>query len=225
MLLSCSHDIRDFLPFPMIGYTISLFLVTYSWEKANCQIRATRPFASMSWVNEHLMVVGHYENSSRTVCVEQHPTYHMPRMFHMSRNQHHKTKNSPWIESYIYTATCFHIYFATPLGYRHPVCDDKDWFRVSDHTPSAWWSTGVVSNSKFEVDSAPLLTATDIVHLDIVFGNFLDVAFSNSTNDYLSLDLNMLVFEFVPHDLSWQKLHESERFSNKYKADHIRYLC
>ncbi|KAJ5371765.1 Transcription factor [Penicillium concentricum] len=202
--LSCNQDIRNFLPFPMIGYTISLvFSVTYKQLResklpsarhaAISQIRlfhqCLKKMGTTWWSAAVMTRLGQRVLNSIQPTIDEErstgPEINITRLNSLPESSH--ISSQPLI--------------STDNIPSHSVVDIAQVARRI-HTgsqtthPLAGHRLGSDKPSNFEVDTTPLLTATEIEDFDTFFGNFLDVGFPNRSNDQLLLDLDMADFEF-----------------------------
>ncbi|KAJ5857978.1 hypothetical protein N7455_008872 [Penicillium solitum] len=208
--LSCNHDIRDFLPFPMIGYTISLvFSVTYKQLResklpsarhtAISQIRLFHQCLEKmhtTWWSAAVMTrLGQrvLNNIQPTIDQERStgPDINITRLNSQHGSSHISSQpltSTDNIQSHS-AIDISHVATRINADYQstHPLPDDL---------------LGSDKPSNFEVDSTPFLTAAEVEDFDTFFGNFLDVGFPNSANDQLLLDLDMPDFEVVHHKLA-----------------------
>ncbi|KAJ5193360.1 hypothetical protein N7449_009502 [Penicillium cf. viridicatum] len=208
--LGCNHDIRDFLPFPMIGYTISLvFSVTYKQLResklptarhtAISQIRlfhqCLEKMRSTWWSAAVMTRLGQrvLNNIQPTIDQERStgPEINITRLNSQHESSHIPSRPLiPTDNMQSHSAIDNpHVETRINADYQstHPLTDDL----LGSDIPS-----------NFEVDSTRFLTAAEIEDFDTFFGNFLDVGFPNSANDQLLLDLDMSDFEFVHPDLA-----------------------
>ncbi|KAJ5520928.1 hypothetical protein N7463_001381 [Penicillium fimorum] len=202
--LSSNQYIRDFLPFPMIGYTISLvFSVTYK------QLRENKlPSARHTAISQLRLF---HE------CVKEMGTTWWSAAVMARLGQRVLNSIQPTIDGECFTSPNINITRPNSL----PKSSYKSSRRVisTDHMPShpavniaqvarqihtgsqtthplADHRLGSDKSSNFEVDTTPLLAATEVEDFDTFFGNFLDVGLPNCSNDQLLLDLDMADFEF-----------------------------
>ncbi|KAJ5817244.1 hypothetical protein N7447_009477 [Penicillium robsamsonii] len=202
--LSCNHDIQDFLPFPMIGYTISLvFSVTYKQFRENklpsarhtaiSQIRLFHQYLKemgTTWWSAAVMArLGQrvLNNIQPTIDEERFtgPEINITRpnslleSSHISSQPLISTDHMPSHSAVNIVQVARRIHTGSQTT--HPLADH----RLGSDKPS-----------NFEVDTTPLLAATEIEDFDTFFGNFVDVGLPNCSNDQLLLDLDMADFEF-----------------------------
>ncbi|OQE77522.1 hypothetical protein PENNAL_c0060G11735 [Penicillium nalgiovense] len=200
--LSCNHEIRNFLPFPMIGYTISLaFSVTYK------QLRESKLPSSRHTAISQLRLFHQ--------CLKEMGTTWWSAAVMTRLGQRVLNNIQPTIDQECSTGPGINI---TRLNSRHessvissrPLLSTDDMPHMGRRLDAGYQSTyplsgyrlGLDKPSNFEVDGAPFLTPTEIEDFDTFFGNFLDVGFPNCANDQLLLDLDMPDFEFVPDGLA-----------------------
>ncbi|KAJ5593340.1 hypothetical protein N7537_010244 [Penicillium hordei] len=208
--LSCNQNIRDFLPLPMIGYTISLvFSVTYKQlresklpsarDTAISQIRlfhrCLKKMRTTWWSAAVMTRLGQrvLNNIQSTIDQERStdPEINITRLNSQQGSSH--VSSQPVISTdnmQSHSAIDIpHVAIRINADHQstHPLTDDL---------------LGSDKPSNFEVDGTPFLTAAEIEDFDTFFGNFLDVGFPNSANDQLLLDLDMSDFEFVHPDLA-----------------------
>lgn len=207
--LSCNHDIRDFLPFPMIGYTISLvFSVTYKQLResklpsarhtAISQIRlfhqCLEKMRTTWWSAAVMTRLGQRVLNSIQPTIDQErstgPDINITRL----NSQH----GSSHISSQPLTSTD-NMQSHSAIDIPHVATRINADYQSTHPLPGDLLGSDKPSN--VEVDSTPFLTAAEIEDFDTFFGNFLDVGFPNSANDQLLPDLDMPDFEFVHHDL------------------------
>ncbi|KAJ5209986.1 Transcription factor [Penicillium cf. griseofulvum] len=201
--LSCNQDIRNFLPFPMIGYTISLvFSVTYK------QLRESKlPSARYTAISQIRLF---------HQCLEKMGTTWwsaavMARLGQRVLNNIHPTidqERSTGPEINITRLNSLHD--SSQIASQPPVSADNmsshsgiDIAQVARQINAGSQTTHPLADrlgsdepSNDEVPTSPFLTATEIEDFDTFFGNFLDVGFPNCSNDQLLLDLDMPEFEF-----------------------------
>ncbi|KAK4869126.1 hypothetical protein LT330_006126 [Penicillium expansum] len=207
--LSCNHDIRDLLPLPMIGYTISLaFSITYkqlresklpsALHTAISQLRlfhqCLEKMRSTWWSATVMARLGERVLNNIQLTTNQErstgPEINITRL--NSQHESSRISTQPLVSTHDMQSHSGidipHVATRINAAYQstHPLPDD----RLGSDRPS-----------NFEVDSMPFLTDTQIGDFDTFFGNFLDVGFPNSANDQLLLDLDMPDFEFVHPDL------------------------
>lgn len=208
--LSCNYDIRDFLPFPMIGYTISLvFSVTYKQLRESKLPSARRIAISQislfhqclekmrtTWWSAAVMTrLGQRVLNNIQPTIDQERSTGLEINITRLNSQHGSShiSSQPLISTdnvQSHSAVDIpHVATRINADYQstHPLADDL---------------LGSDKPSNFEVDSTRFLTAGEIEDFDTFFGNFLDVGFPNSANDQLLLDLDMSDFEFVHPDLA-----------------------
>ncbi|KAL2697621.1 hypothetical protein AAEP93_011525 [Penicillium crustosum] len=208
--LSWNRDIRDFLPLPMIGYTISLvFSVTYK------QLRESKlPSARHTAIDQIRLFHRCLEKMSTTwwsaavmtrlgqrVLNNIQPTMDQERS--TGPNINITRLNSQHGSSHIFPTpptSTDNIQSHSAIDIPHVETRANAYYQTSHPLPDDLLGSNKPSN--LEVDSTAFLTAGEIEDFDTFFGNFLDVGFPNSANDQLLLDLDMPDFEFVHHDLA-----------------------
>ncbi|CAG8909908.1 unnamed protein product [Penicillium egyptiacum] len=208
--LSCNHDIRNFLPFPMIGYTISLvFSVTYKQLResklpsarhtAISQLRlfhqCLKEMRTTWWSAAVMARLGQrvLNNLQPTIYLERStgPEINITRLNSQHESSH--VSSRPLVSTDNMQS---HSAIDIPHVARRINAGSQSTHPLPDHR------LGSDRPSNFEIDNTPFLTATEIEDFDTFFGNFLDVGFPNCANDQLLLDLDMSDFEFVPHSLA-----------------------
>ncbi|KAJ5531620.1 hypothetical protein N7527_005013 [Penicillium freii] len=208
--LSCNHDIRDFLPFPMVSYTISLvFSVTYK------QLRESKlPSARHTAISQIRLFHR---------CLEKMRTTWWSAAVMTRLGQRVLNTIQPTIDQERSTGPEINItrlnsqHGSSPISSQPLASTDNmqshsaiEIPHVATRINADYQSTHALTGdllgsdkpSNFEVHSTPFLTAAEIQDFDTFFGNFLDVGFPNSANDQLLLDPDMPDFEFVRHDLA-----------------------
>jgi hypothetical protein len=200
--LSCNHDIRNFLPLPMIGYTISLaFSVTYK------QLRESRLPSSRHTAISQLRLFHQ--------CLKEMGTTWWSAAVMTRLGQRVLNNIQPTIDQECSTGpeiniTRLNSHYESIVISPRPHLSTDDTPHVGRRIDAGSQSTHTLSGhrlgsdkpSNFEVDGTPSLTPTEIEDFDTFFGNFLDVGFPNCANDQLLLDLDMPDFEFAPHGLA-----------------------
>ncbi|OQE36909.1 hypothetical protein PENCOP_c011G08047 [Penicillium coprophilum] len=202
--LSCDQDIRDFLPFPMIGYTISLvFSVTYrqlresklpsARHTAISQIRlfhqCLKKMRTTWWSAAVMTRLGQRLLSNIQATIDKEcftgPEINITRPNSQPDSNHIfsqplvSTDDMPSHSAVDIAQVARRIHTGSQTT--HP---------LADHRPES------DKPSNAEVDATPFLSATEIQDFDTFFGNFLDVGFPNRSNDQLLLDLDMADFEY-----------------------------
>ncbi|KOS47700.1 hypothetical protein ACN38_g1328 [Penicillium nordicum] len=208
--LSYNHDIREFLPFPMIGYTISLvFSVTYKQLResrlpsarhtAISQIRlfhhCLKKMGTTWWSAAVMTRLGQrvLNNIQPTIDQERStgPDINITRLKPQHKSSRISSQPLTSVDNMQSHSAIDIPYVATRINSEyqsaHPPADDL---------------LGSDKPLDFEVDSTPLLTTAEIEDFDTFFGNFLDVGFPNSANNQSLLGLDMPDFEFVHPDIT-----------------------
>lgn len=209
--LSYNQDIRNFLPFPMIGYTISLaFSVTYKQLRAsklpsarNTAISKLRLFhqclqkTSATWWSTAVMArLGQRVLNNIQPTIDQERStdqdVDITRLNSQTELRHVSTDQ---FDSSINLQSHPSVEFAQASGRTEP--------RAESAHPSNDRQPGSTHLSHFnEVAKTPFLSAIEMEEFDSFFDNFPDLNFPSCSNDQLLLDLDIADFEFVPDRLS-----------------------
>ncbi|OQE07057.1 hypothetical protein PENVUL_c015G08888 [Penicillium vulpinum] len=207
--LSCNQDIRNFLPFPMIGYTISLvFSVTYKQLResklpsarhtAISQLRlfhqCLKKIGTTWWSAAVMTRLGQRVLNNIQPTIDQERSTGSEIDITRLNSQPESNHISP---QPLASASNAQSHSAIDIAQvaRRINTGSQSAHRLADHR------LGSDKPSSFEVDSTPFLTSTGIEDFDTFFGNFLDVSFPNYSDDQLLLDLDLTDFDVVHHHL------------------------
>ncbi|KAJ5153768.1 Transcription factor [Penicillium coprophilum] len=202
--LSCNQDIRDSLPFPMIGYTISLaFSVTYK------QLRESKlPSARHTAISQIRL----FHQCLKNMCTTWWSAAVMTRLGQRLLSNIQATidkecftgpdtnitrPNSPPDPNHIFSQPLIST-DDMPSESAVNIAQVARRIHTGSQTthPPAEHRLESDKPSNAEVDTMPFLSATEVQDFDTFFGNFLDVGFPNRSNDQLLLDLDMADFEY-----------------------------
>jgi hypothetical protein len=209
--LSCNQDIRRFLPFPMIGYTISLaFSVTYK------QLRASKlPSAR----NTAISKLRHFYQCLQKTSTTWWSTAVMARLGQRVLNNIQLTINQDRSTDQEIDITRLnsqpevrhpstHPFDSSINLQSHPSVENgqaskRTEPRAETTHPFYDRQLGSTHLTQFnEAASTPFLSEIEMGDFDSFFDNFPDLNFPSCSNDQLLLDLEIADFEFVPDRLS-----------------------
>lgn len=198
--LSCNRDIRNLLPIPMIGYTISLaFSVIYKQLRAS-RLPSTRQTAlsnltlfhktlqklSTTWWSTAVMAyLGQRVLNNIQPTITQRSTDHEIDISRSTPTSHHPSTHP--LDPSVSVQSHSSGFGGTPewpeprSGCTHPL--DNRPLRSAHFS----YSNEVASDSSL---------STGLEEFDSFFGNFPDLNFPSCSNDRLLLDLDIADFEF-----------------------------
>jgi hypothetical protein len=205
--LSCNQDIRSFLPFPMIGYTISLaFSVTYKQLRAsklpsarNTAISNLRLLyqclqktSTMWWSTAVMARLGqHVLNNIQPTIDQERSTDQEIDITRLNSQPELRHPSTHPLDSSVNLQSHPGVEIAQASGRTEP--------RAEIIHPSNDRQLGSTHLAHFnEVASTPFLSEMELEDFDSFFDNFPDLNFPSCSNDQLLLDLDIADFEFVP---------------------------